>query len=367
MTNQVRFVEPAKHYQNLRKGIDSAIGQCLSNGDLVMRRQLKTYEGRLAASVGTRYAVGVSSGYHALHLSLIAAGLGPGAEVITVAHTYVATVSAIVHTGATPVLIDVGADYNMDIDALERAITPRTRAVVPVHLNGRLCDMDRLMALAEEHNLHVIEDAAQALGARYGAKTAGSFGLAGCFSHYPFKILGAFGDGGAVTTNSRDVAKAVSLLRYNGEDRKTGEYHYHGYTCLLDNVWAAVLDFKLRHLPRWIKRRREVAALYRQGLSDIPELALPHFAGEKHFDVYQNYVIRTKQRNRLAAHLKRRGVETLIHWPKPLWEHRALKLGSHHLPETESVCREVLSLPMNTEIRDEQVKYVVTCVRDFFA
>jgi len=223
------------------------------------------------------------------------------------------------------------------------------------------------MAIAEKHSLIVIEDAAQALGAGYDGKVAGSFGLAGCFSHYPFKILGAFGDGGAITTNDPQVAKIASLLRYNGEDRQTGEYHHHGYTCLLDNVQAAVLDVKLKYFPKWIEWRRRIAELYRRGLSNIPALVLPHFEGEEHFDVYQNYVIRAKKRDKLAAYLKEQGVETLIHWPKPIWEHKGLRLGEYHLPETESICREVLSLPMNAEITEDQVAYVVTCIRDFFA
>ena len=366
MAYKVRFVDPGKHYRNLKDEIDAAITDCLSNGDLIMRQQLKDYEEHLAEFVGTRYAVGVNSGYHALHLSLIAAGIGPGDEVITVAHTFVATISAIVHVGATPVLIDVGKDYNVDMDELECAITPKTRAVLPVHLNGRLCDMDRLMTIAGEHNLIVIEDAAQALGARHNGNVAGSFGLAGCFSHFPFKILGTFGDGGAITTDDPDVARIATLLRYNGEDRETGEYHYHGYTALLDNVWAAVLDVKLRYLPQWIERRREIAALYHQGLSDIPELTLPHFEGDKYFDAYQNYVIRATKRDELATHLKQHGVETLIHWPKPVWEHKGLELGEHHLPETESICREVLSLPMNTEMTNEQVEYTVECIREFY-
>ena len=366
MAYKVPFVDAGRHYRNLKDEIDAGIMDCLSNGDLIMRRHLKDYEEHLAAFVGTKYAVGVNSGYHALHLSLITAGLGPGDEVITVAHTFVATISAIVHVGATPVLVDVGKDYNMDMDEFERVITPRTRAVLPVHLNGRLCDMDRLMAIAERHNLIVIEDAAQALGASYDGKIAGSFGLAGCFSHYPFKILGTFGDGGVITTNDHKVARIASLLRYNGEDRETGEYHYHGYTCLLDNVWAAVLDVKLQYLPQWIERRREIAALYYQGLSDIPELTLPHFEGDKYFDAYQNYVIRTKKRDELAAYLKQHGVEILIHWPKPVWEHKGLELGEHHLPETESICRQVLSLPMYVELEEWQVEYVVERIREFF-
>lgn len=366
MAYRVPFVNPRQHYLNLKSEIDAAITDCLERGDLIMRQQLADYEQHLAAYVGTRYAVGVNSGYHALHLSLLAAGLGPGDEVVTVAHTFVATISAIVHVGAKPVLVDVGKDYNMDMEALERAITPKTKAVLPVHLNGRVCDMGRLMALARQHNLIVIEDAAQALGASYAGQRAGSFGLAGCFSHYPFKVLGGFGDGGIVTTNDAQLARKVALLRYNGEDRETGEYHYHGYTALLDNVQAAVLDVKLRHLPKWIAWRQHIASRYRQGLSDVGDLTLPHFEGEAFVDIFQNYVIRTRRRDELRAYLRERGVETLVHWPKPVWEHKGLQLGDHRLPETESICREVISLPMSAETTEEEVDYVVSSIRDFF-
>ncbi len=247
MAYRVPFIDPRKHYSNLKAESDEAITDCLSKGDLILRSQLKDFEKNFASCVGTKYAVGLNSGYHALALSLQAAGIGAGDEVITVAHTFVASISAIVHCRATPVLIDVGKDYNMNMDKLEPAITPRTKAVLPVHLNGRVCDMDRLMGIAKKHNLIVIEDAAQSVGGKYNGKIAGSFGLAGCFSHYPFKILSGFGDGGTLTTDDPDIARKATLLRYNGEDRETGEYHYHGYTCLLDNVQAAVLDVKLKH------------------------------------------------------------------------------------------------------------------------
>jgi dTDP-4-amino-4,6-dideoxygalactose transaminase len=363
---RVPFVDPQKHYSNLKDEIDAAITGCLSKGDLILRSQLENFETNFASLVGTKYAVGLNSGYHALALSLLAAEIGPGDEVITVAHTFVASISAIVHCGATPVLIDVGKDYNMDMEKLESAITPRTKAVLPVHLNGRLCDMDRLMDIAKEHNLIIIEDAAQSVGGKYNGKVAGSFGLAGCFSHYPFKILGGFGDGGTLTTNDPDIARKTILLRYSGEDRETGEYHYHGYTCLLDNIQAAVLDVKLKYLPEWIKRRREIAELYHQGLSNIEDLFLPHFEGEKYFDVYQNYVIRTKKRDELYNYLEEQGVETLIHWKRPVWEHKGLKLGQYNLPETENICREVISLPMSAETTDEHVGYTVECIRNFF-
>jgi dTDP-4-amino-4,6-dideoxygalactose transaminase len=339
----------------------------LSKGDLILRQQLRDFEARLADFVGVKYAVGVNSGYHALHFSLLAAGVGPGDEVITVGHTFVATVSAIIHCGAQPILIDVGEDYNMEPALLEPAITPRTRAVLPVHLNGRVCDMERIQLLADKYNLVVIEDAAQALGATFKGQKAGSFGAAGCFSFYPFKILGGFGDGGAVTTNDPHIARMVSLLRYNGEDRETGEYHYHGYTALLDNVQAAVLDVKLRYLPHWIGHRREIATCYRHGLEGIPGLKLPHFSEDQHVDIFQNYVVRTTERNGLREHLTAQGVETLVHWPKPMWEHKGLALETPHLPETERICQEVVSLPMSAETTPEQVDTTVRCIREFFA
>jgi dTDP-4-amino-4,6-dideoxygalactose transaminase len=366
MGYRVPFVDPRTHYRRLKAEIDAAIVDCLSKGDLIYRQQLRTFEEHFAEFVGVRYAIGVNSGYHALHFSLLAAGIGPGDEVVTVAHTFVATVSAIVHCGAKPVLVDVGADYNMDISQLERAITPRTKAILPVHLNGRMCKMDQIMEVAERHGLVVIEDAAQAVGAMYMGRRAGSWGLAGCFSFYPFKILGGFGDGGAVTTNDPQIARVVSLLRYNGEDRETGEYHYHGQTALLDNVQAAVLDVKLKYVPRWIEHRRKIASLYRQGLEGVGDLRLPHFGEEYQFDVFQNYVIRTKERDRLRNFLTESGIETLIHWPKPMWQHKGLGLGNPNLPETVRICREVLSLPMSGETTEEQVAVTVQAVRDFF-
>jgi len=367
LSYRVPFIDPREHYRKIKTEIDFAITDTLAKGDLVLRQQLRNFEKNLAEFVGVKYAVGVNSCYHALHFSLLAAGVGPGDEVITVGHTFVATVSAIVHTGAKPVLVDVRDDYNMDSDKFEAAVTPQTKAVIPVHLNGRLCDMDGVMAVAKKHGLAVIEDAAQALGATFRGKKAGSFGLAGCFSFYPFKSLGGIGDGGAVTTDDPEVARFASLVRFNGEDRQTGEFHYHGYTALLDNVQASVLDVKLRHLPKWIEHRRKIAGLYREGLEGIEGLNLPHFSGGEYFDSYQNYVIRTQYREELRKYLKNQSVETLVHWAKPMWEHKGLALVDPGLPETESICREVISLPMSAETTSEHVEITVGCIRDFFA
>jgi dTDP-4-amino-4,6-dideoxygalactose transaminase len=363
---RVPFVDPREHYRRLKAEVDAAFTETLANGDLVLRQQLRDFERHLAQFVGTRFAIGVNSGYHALHFSLLAAGIGRGDEVVTVAHTFVASVSAIVHAGATPVLVDVGPDYDIDVTMLERAITPRTRAIMPVHLNGRVCDMERIMALARTHRLVVIEDAAQALGARFGDRLAGSFGLAGCFSFYPLKALGGLGDGGAVTTDDPDVAHKVTLLRFNGEDRETGEFHLHGYTALLDNVNAAVLDVKLRHLPAWIEHRRHIAALYHEALIAVGDLRLPNFSEGGQRDSFQNYVIRTGQRDALRKFLTAEGIETLLHWPKPMWEHKGLGLVDPGLPETSRLCDEVLSLPMSAETTPEHVALTAAAIRRFF-
>jgi dTDP-4-amino-4,6-dideoxygalactose transaminase len=363
---RVPFIDPREHYRKIKNEVDFAITDTLAKGDLVLRQQLRDFEKHLAEFVGVKFAIGVNSCYHALYFSLLAAGIGPGDEVITVGHTFVATVSAIVHTGAQPVLVDVRHDYNMAPEKFEAAVTPRTKAVIPVHLNGRVCDMHGILSVADKHGIAVIEDAAQALGATFQGKRAGSFGLAGCFSFYPFKSLGGLGDGGAVTTDDPDVARFVTLVRFNGEDRQTGEFHYHGYTALLDNVQAAVLDVKLRHLSKWIGHRRDIANLYREGLEGIDGLCLPHFPGEEYLDSYQNYVIRTKHRDELRQFLKNQSVETLVHWAKPMWEHKGLGLDIPRLRETESICREVISLPMSAETTPEQVEITVGCIRDFF-
>jgi dTDP-4-amino-4,6-dideoxygalactose transaminase len=367
MSYRVPFIDPRTHYRRLKAEIDAAIVDCLSNGDLIYRRHLHEFEQALADFIGVKYCVGVNSGYHALFFSLLAAGVGPGDEVITVAHTFVATVSAIVHCGATPVLIDVAQDYNLNPELIERKITRRTKALLPVHLNGRMCDMDAILRVERDHSLLVIEDAAQALGATYDGRGAGSIGTTGCFSFYPFKILGGFGDGGAVATNDQAIARAVSLLRFNGEDRETGEYWYHGQTALLDNVQAAVLNVKLRHLPSWLEHRRTIAERYHRRLDGLEQVILPRFSQKHGQDVFQNYVIRADRRDLLREHLKSQGIETLVHWPKPMWEHRGLRLSHPGLVETETICKQVVSLPISAETSDDHVDRVVEGIREFYS
>ena len=366
MNYKVPFVEPGKLYQNLKNELDQAYFEVMSKGDLIDRGQLESFEENLAKFVGTKYAVGLNSGYDALHISLRAAGIGIGDEVIVPAHTFVATCSAVVNVGATPVLVDVRKDFNIDTDRIEEVITDKTKAILPVHLNGYMADMNRIMKIAKKYNLIIIEDACQSLGSSINGKGAGSWGLTGCWSFYPFKILGGYGDGGAITTDDADVALFARRMRYNGEDRDTGEYHGHGFTCLLDNLQAAFLDIKLHYLPEWIKRRKDIAERYREAFSDVPDLMLPNYDRSGFDHVYQNYVVRSKQGDTFSDYLNRNGVEVIVQFRKPYYKHKALNLVDRGFPETESLSREVCSLPMNVEIDDEQIDYVIKTVRSFY-
>lgn len=367
MKYKVPFVNYPLQYKNLGREIDVAIKDVLLRGDLVLREDVEKLEKSIAFFVGTRFAVGVNSCTDALIFALKAAGIKKGDEVITVSHTFFATIEAIHHCGAESILIDVGEDFLIDPEKIEKVITKRTRAILPVHLNGRVCEMDKIMRLAKKYNLIVIEDAAQSLGAKFEGKMAGSFGLAGCFSFYPAKILGAFGDGGIVTTNNKNIAERTRLLRNHGQKTKT-EIVCYGFTSRLHNLQAAVLNVKFKHLPKWIKRRRGIAQIYSKGLLDVPEIKIPPApkADVRFFDVYQNYIIKAKKRDKLFNYLKENGVETLIKDPIPLHFHAALGLSRFKLPHTERLAKEVISLPMYPELTDKQVEYVITRVRNFY-
>ncbi len=367
MAYKVPFVDFPAQYRGLRKEILGAVEEVFNRGDFILRSQVTQLEEAIASSLGVDYGIGLNSGTDALYLSLKAAGIGPGDEVITVSHTYVATVAVIVHCGATPILVDVTDDFNMDVAQFEPAISPRTRAVIPVHLNGRVCDMERIMEIASRHNLAVIEDAAQSLGATFDGKKGGSFGLTGCFSFYPAKLLGAAGDAGMVVTNDKELDKKIRLLRDHGRETKD-DFACFGFNSRLDNLQAAILNVKLKVLPRWIDRRRQIAGMYQQGLGVISYVKLPPppQPGSRYFDVYQNYVIQAQQRDALCDYLLKCGIEILVSNPIPVHHQKALGLSHFHLPVTEQLALEVLSLPMNTEISNEQVELVIDSVRQFY-
>jgi len=367
MKHKVPFVNYPLHYKILKSKINQALERVLKKGDLILRKDVRDFEKNLSKFLKAKYAIGLNSGTDALFLSLKAAGIGKGDEVITVSHTFIATISVIFHCGAKPILVDIGEDFLIDPKEIEKAITKKTKAIIPVHLNGRVCQMDEIMKIAKMHNLIVIEDAAQALGASFKGKMAGTFGLAGCFSFYPAKILGAFGDGGAVVTNKKGIADKIYLLRDHGQKTKTKIVCY-GFNSRLDNIQAALLNVKFKYLKKWIKRRREIAKIYNEGLKDVSQIKLPPApdSDPDHFDVYQNYVIRAEKRDKLRDFLREKGIETLIKDPIPNHLQKGLGLEKFSLPKTEKFAKEIISLPIYPELKKWQIEYVIDSIEKFY-
>ncbi len=340
----------------------------MSRGAYILQRDLVEFEANLKRFLNVKHAFGVADGTNALILSLRAVGVGPGDEVIVPGHTYIASAAAIHFTGARPVLCECGSDHLIDIESARRCISARTKAIMPVQLNGRTADMDAIMGLAQEHGLQVVEDAAQALGSKFKGRFSGTFGAAGTFSFYPAKVLGCFGDGGAVVTNDDELAERVSLLRDHGRNAE-GEVAAWGTNSRLDNIQAALLNFKLKTFPQDLERRRTIASLYQAGLGDIAELDLPPAPGSdpRHHDIYQNYEIEADERDELKAFLEGRGVQTIVQFGgKAVHQFKGLGLENVSLPITERRYSRFLLLPMNMTLRDEDVEYIVGCVREFY-
>ena len=355
---------PGAQYQAHKAEIDAAIARVLDSGWYVLGRETDAFEQEFAAFVGAAHGIGVGSGTEALHLALKTLGIGPGDEVITVAHTAVATVAAVEMAGATAVLADVEDEYGtLDPAALERLVTPRTRAIVPVHIYGQAADLAPILETARRHGLAVIEDCAQAHGATYRGRPVGSFGALACFSFYPTKNLGAIGDGGMVVTRDAALARQARLLReYGWAERYISDIP--GWNTRLDELQAAVLRVKLRHLEGDNAARGRIAAAYDAALADSG-LKLPGTrAGSTH--VYHLYVVRCAERDALQAHLRQAGIAAGIHYPVPVHLQPAYRSRlAASLPVTERLAAEVLSLPIYLELSDADVAAVIAAVRDF--
>lgn len=364
----IPLVDLAAQYPELRADVDAAIARVLDSTAFILGSEVTDFETAFAAFLGARAAVGVASGTAALELALLACGVGPGDEVITTAHTFMATAEAISHTGARPVFVDIDpATYGVDPTRVEDAITQRTRAIMPVHLYGQPTDMPALVDIARRHGLRIIEDAAQAHGAEVEGRRCGTIGDLAGFSFYPGKNLGAYGDAGAVTGDDEDLLAQVRKLRDHGRKTKY-EHDEVGFGERLDALQAAILGVKLRHLETWTELRRAHAKRYSELLTGS-SVELPIEApGRRH--VYHLYVVRSKRRDDLLAHLKAAGVMAGVHYPVPLHRQPAyvsLGYGELQLPETERAAHEVLSLPMYPELTDEQIGTVADAVRTFDA
>jgi dTDP-4-amino-4,6-dideoxygalactose transaminase len=363
----VPFVDMVASCRSIGPEALEAMRRVVERGTFVLGPEVTALEAEFAAYCETAHGVGVDSGTSALELALRAFDIGPGDEVVTAANTFIATVFAIRYTGARPVLADVDARRDtLDPAALERAITPRTRAVIPVHLYGQPADMDPILAVARRHRLVVIEDACQAHGARYRGRRAGGLGDAAAFSFYPSKNLVAFGDGGMVVTGDAAVAERLRGLRDYGQLRK---YHhrYLGYNRRLDELQAAVLRVKLRHLDAWNAERRRVVSAYHAALAAVPGLVLPRErAGAR--SAWHLYTVRTPERDALQAHLKERGIATAVHYPRPIHLQPALAAAGGRagdLPVSERLSREVLSLPLYPELDQDAVTRIAHEVAAF--
>lgn len=338
-----------------------------SRGAYILQKDLLAFEEDIKKFLNVKHAFGVSDGTNSLIIGLRAIGVGPGDEVIVPSHTYIASAASVVLVGATPVLCDIGADHLIDPLSAEQKITNKTKAIMPVHVNGRTCAMDAVMRVADQHGLHVVEDAAQALGSKYKGRNAGTFGSWGSFSFYPAKVLGCFGDGGAVVTNDDDVAEQLALLRDHGRNND-GKVVAWGTNSRLDNLQAAFLHFKIKHYPEEIERRRAIAKRYQEGLGDLASLQLPsapESSGE-HFDIYQNYELAADHRNELKAHLAEHGISTLIQWSgTPVHQFKELGFDESH-PATDRFFERCLMLPMNVSLSDDDVDYIIDQVRSFY-
>lgn len=366
---KVPFGDLKLHYQHYKTDIDQAVSRVLASGHYILGPELEAFEQQFAAIHGQGYAIGCASGTEAIYLALAACDVGFGDNVIVVAHTAVPTISAISMTGAMPVFVDIDpTTYLMDVNQIENLITGRTKAIIPVHLYGQMVDMEPLLKLAAKHRLHVIEDVAQATGATYKGAIAGTLGDFGAFSFYPSKNIGAFGDGGAVYTKSKDRAEKLTMLRNYGQSKR---YHHDviGINSRFDEIQAALMQCRLPYLKEWNNRRKRIAMHYTEGLADLSDvLKVPVTRGENEH-VFHLYVIQIEEREELQSYLLDKGIQALIHYPinahlQKAYAYLGYKKGT--LPISEHIADRILSLPMYPELTDQQTDYVISVIHNFF-
>lgn len=365
---KVPYFDLTAQYESLSAEITAAIQRVCSKAAFILGEEVESFEHAFAHYCGVKHCVALNSGTSALHLALLAAGIGPGDEVITTANTFIATAEAINYTGATPVFVDIHpATANIDPAEIEKAVTDRTRAVIPVHLYGRPADLDAIDAIVKRHRLTLIEDACQAHGATYRGKRVGGFGHSAAFSFYPGKNLGAYGEGGALTTNDDKTAELARALRSHGETTRY-LHAYVGYNYRMDGFQGAVLNVKLSHLDEWTAKRREFSAQYRR-LLETAEVDLPE-DGLDSDCVYHLFVAYVNERDNVRVNLAEMGVQTAVHYHKPVhlqdaFSHLGYLEGS--LPHTERACARVLSMPLFPEMTEQQVEYAAQCLAEVAA
>jgi len=363
---RVPLIDLKRQYHSIKEEIDSAIQDVLEDQAFILGPQVKEFEKLFASYCNTKHAIGVSSGTDALLLALKSLGIGNGDEVITSPFTFFATVGSICNTGATPIFADIDPEsYNIRPDLIEKRINKNTKAIIPVHLYGQCADMDPILEIAKKHNIKVIEDAAQSIGAEYKDRKSGSMGDLGCFSFFPSKNLGGFGDGGMVTCNSDELAEKINMLRIHGGKPKN-YYSIIGINGRLDTIQASILIKKLRHIDLWNEDRRQKASYYTKQIEGRDLIPPKTINVNKH--VFHLYVIRLKERDRLVEHLKANNIGCAVHYPIPqhlqkCLEHLGYKEGD--MPEAERAAKEILAIPIFPEITKEEQDYIISTINDF--
>ena len=364
----VPFVDLKAQYRSIQKETEYAVSSVLSNCNYILGEPVQEFEKNFASYIGVKAAIGVSSGLDALRLSLAALDIKSEDEVIIPANTFIATALAVSAQGAKPVLVDCDPEtYNIDVNLIQAKITSRTKAIMPVHLTGQAADMDPILELAKKHNLHIIEDTAQAHGTLYKGRMCGILGNAGCYSFYPSKNLGACGDGGIVVTNDMSLAEKLKMLRNYGQKVRY-EHLLKGLNARLDTVQAAILNIKLKHLDKWNKLRATHAQSYRKLLSGVGDIK---FQKQSTYSthIYHLFIVETNKRDELQTFLNNSGIQTAIHYPKPIHLQEAYKdLGykSGDFPKSEALAKRILSLPMYAELTEDQIQYVAGKIKEFF-
>jgi dTDP-4-amino-4,6-dideoxygalactose transaminase len=366
-TKKIPFFDYSRLFLDNKNQLQSVLEDVGSRGAYIMQQDLSEFESRLSKYTGAKFAVGVGNATDGLELSWLSIGLKKGDEVIISSHTMVATASAIVNAGGTPVPVDIGADNLIDPQAVSAAINKNTVGISPTQLNGRTCDMKSIMKIARDNNLAVVEDAAQALGSKFNNQSAGTFGDAASFSFFPAKVLGALGDGGGVVTSNKNIYEKIYQLHDHGRDTD-GQIKSWGRNSRLDNLQAAILNKKLEEYDEVIKRRRAIADIYQENLSDLEQLQLPPAPSNsvEHYDVFQNYELQAENRDQLRDHLSNKGIGTIIQWGGKAvhqWEGLGFNLK---LPRVEKFFTNCLMLPMNIFISDDDVFYICDSIKSFY-
>lgn len=367
----IPMLDLSEQYSTIKEEVLTKLDEVMSSSQFILGGHVKQVETNIAEMSRTKHGIGVGNGSDAIHIALQAAGVGEGDEVITTSFTFFATAGAIARANATPVFVDIDPiTYNIDSSKIEAAITEKTKAIIPVHLYGQMADMSSIMEIAKKHNLHVIEDAAQAIGSTYKGKQVGEMSSAATYSFFPTKNLGAYGDGGMIVSNDDDLAEQARVIRVHGSKPK---YHHHvlGYNSRLDEMQAAILSVKLPHLCTWSENRRDHAKYYSKKLNDaVSEFVVTPVEVEGNYHVFHQYTLRVQKRDELQAFLKEEGISTMIYYPIPLHLQPVFKeLGYKEgdLPETEKAAKEALSLPMFPELKKEQQDYVIEKVIEFYS